>query len=299
MFSIIMPAYNEEKNIEEAIRSILNQSYKDIELIVVDDGSTDKTWDILTRLSKEDMRLHVFHPGKFGKNGATNYAQQQIKGEWFSFFGADDVMEPGILEKWYEIAKNIDPYEKEIVISSRIRMFADGEDYKNFDGIEIPKNKNDVVRSGAAFLASHKLMMNLFPLPLDFPNEDGWMMLYFNNLADEFIPCPSICINYRIHGGNSLNKKAEFPVFTEQLHKRSIVNKAFAERYKDRLTEAQLEKIENNYKGEMLRYNGDIIGILRMKRISFGSKVRLLFLSNAYLYKVKLLLNRFLLGRKY
>ena len=135
MFSILMPAYNEELHIEEAIRSILNQSYQDIELLVVDDGSNDKTWSIITQLSQTDNRLKVFHPGKLGKNGATNYAKQHAKGEWFSFFGADDVMEPGILEKWYRITQNYNPLKDDIVISYRIKMFSTDKKYKSFDGI--------------------------------------------------------------------------------------------------------------------------------------------------------------------
>ena len=119
-----MPAYNEEKNVEEAINSILNQSFRDIELIVVDDGSEDNTFDIISRISKTDNRLKVFHPGKLGKNGATNYAKEQSKGDWFSFFGADDIMEPGILEKWFKISQSYDPYAQEIVIASRIKMFS-------------------------------------------------------------------------------------------------------------------------------------------------------------------------------
>ena len=297
MFSIVMPAYNEEKNIEEAIKSILNQSYYNIEIIVVDDGSTDNTWEILKNLSNEDQRLKVFSPGKLGKNGATNYAKERVCGEWFSFFGADDIMEPGILEKWNKIACKHNPEEEEVVISSRIRMFSDGNRYKKFDGIEIPKNKNDVCRSGAAFLASKKVMNNLFPLPLDFPNEDGWMMLYFKYLVDEFIACPEICINYRIHTGNSLDKRASYKVFNEQFHKRAIVKKTFMECYSERLTDKQMEIIGTGYKGELLRYNGELIKIILMKNLSFGHKMRLILLSKPYLYQIKLCLNRFIMGR--
>lgn len=297
MFSILMPAYNEELHIEEAIRSILNQSYQDIELLVVDDGSNDKTWSIITQLSQTDNRLKVFHPGKLGKNGATNYAKQHAKGEWFSFFGADDVMEPGILEKWYRITQNYNPLKDDIVISSRIKMFSTDKKYKSFDGIEIPKKKDDVVKSGAAFLATRKTMEELFPLPVDFPNEDGWMKLYFEYLVDEMVPCPETCINYRIHDGNSINKKAKFKDFNEKLHKRSIVTKTFAERYNDRLSSSAVEKLKRKYLLEYYRYNGKVLKIILMNHIEFSEKLRALFLSNFVLYGIKVSLSRVFLGR--
>lgn len=297
MFSILMPAYNEEKNIEEAIRSILNQSYQDIELIVVDDGSRDNTWSIISRISSRDERLKVFHPGKLGKNGATNYAKDHAKGEWFSFFGADDIMEPGILEKWYSITQAFNPHNEEIVISSRIKMFATDKKYQSFDGIEIPKKKDEVCKSGAAFLATRKTMENIFPLPVDFPNEDGWMKLYFEFLVDKVVPCPEICINYRIHDGNSINKKAKYNDFTEKLHKRAIVCKAFSDRFNDRLSKEQIEELERRYLLEEYRYTNRTFKILLFKHISITDKLRAVFLSNPALYGIKVSLSSLFLGR--
>lgn len=297
MFSIFMPAYNEEENIEEAINSILGQSYRDIELIVVDDGSEDNTFDIISRISKKDSRLKVFHPGKVGKNGATNIAKDNAEGDWFSFFGADDIMEPGILEKWYLITQQYDPYNEEIVISSRIKMFSTDEKYKLFNGIEIPKKKDEVCKSGAAFLASKKMMNRLFPLPTDYPNEDGWMKLYFEFLADEIVPCPEICINYRIHDGNSINKKAKYSDFTEKLHKRAIVCKTFAERYESRLSAEDLVELNKRYLVEDYRYNRKTLRLLLLKNISFTDRLRAVFLSNAALYNTKVSLSRLFLGR--
>lgn len=296
MFSIIMPAYNEELHIEEAIHSILDQSYRDIELLVVDDGSKDRTWEIISELSKTDERLKVFHPGKLGKNGATNFAEQHVQGSWFSFFGADDIMEPGILEKWFKITEQYNPDEQKIVISSRLRMFATEKKYKAFDGIEIPKKKNDVCKSGTAFLATRKLMEDMFPLPVDFPNEDGWMKLYFEFLTDAIVPCAEICINYRIHGGNSIDKKAKYNDFTEKLHKRVIVVQPFAERYADRLSDNAKASLRGRYEMEELRYNRKSIQILFRKNASFSAKMRALFLSNAFLYNIKVALSKFFLG---
>ena len=297
MFSILMPAYNEEENVAAAIHSILNQSYRDIELIVVDDGSEDRTWEIISEISKTDNRLKVFHPGKLGKNGAINFAKEQSSGEWFSIFAADDIMEPGILEKWHAITESYEPHNQDIVIASRIRMFATEKKYRVFEGLEITKKKNEVCKSGAAFLATRKTMEQVFPIPLDFPNEDGWTKLYFANLVDEFVPCPEVCVNYRIHDGNSLNKKAKFREFNEKFHKRSIVSKAFLDKYRARLSQEQIDKLSSTYLLEDARYHGKTFRILFFKNINLKSKLRALFFSNPVLYNIKVGLSRFFLGR--
>ena len=60
-FSVIMAAYNAEKYIEDAIGSVLNQTYEDWELVVVDDGSSDKTAEIVDNIARKDMRIQVIH----------------------------------------------------------------------------------------------------------------------------------------------------------------------------------------------------------------------------------------------
>lgn len=73
--SVVIPVYNTEKYIERCIYSILNQTYKDLEIICVDDGSTDKSGDILDRLSKEDSRIRVIHK----KNEGVSVARKDRK----------------------------------------------------------------------------------------------------------------------------------------------------------------------------------------------------------------------------
>ncbi len=94
--SVIMPVYNGEKYIRQAIDSVLSQSYKDWELIVVDDGSTDKTSKILE--SYHDPRISCLHQSNQGLSSARNAGISKVRGEYVAFLDADDEWEPAFLE---------------------------------------------------------------------------------------------------------------------------------------------------------------------------------------------------------
>ena len=87
--SVIMPVYNGESFIEQAIQSLLFQSFDDWELIVVDDGSTDSTPIILQKLN--DIRINTIWQENRGEAGARNTALNHVTGEYLAFLDADDV----------------------------------------------------------------------------------------------------------------------------------------------------------------------------------------------------------------
>ena len=97
LVSIIIPAYNSEQWIEEAVNSCLNQSYKNIEVIVVNDGSTDGTLSVVQQIS--DSRLKVFSQMNMGACVARNRGFDESHGEYIKFFDADDYMFPDAIEK--------------------------------------------------------------------------------------------------------------------------------------------------------------------------------------------------------
>lgn len=107
--SVIMPAYNAEKTIEEAIRSVSAQSYINIELIIVDDGSQDQTGIIADTLSKADDRIRVFHIKNGGVSNARNFALEKCTGEYVAFIDSDDKMYPEMLSKMVKaMSENVD-----------------------------------------------------------------------------------------------------------------------------------------------------------------------------------------------
>ncbi|MCI1930364.1 MAG: glycosyltransferase [Clostridia bacterium] len=107
MISVILPIYNGEKTVEKAIYSVLNQSYKDIEIIAIDDCSKDRTYIILCELSKKDSRVHVFKNKKnLGVAKTRNKGIEQASGEYIAFIDGDDCWSSNKIEKQISVLKN-------------------------------------------------------------------------------------------------------------------------------------------------------------------------------------------------
>lgn len=104
--SVIMPVYNRERYLSQAIESVLNQTYQDFELIVVDDGSTDRSPEIIRKYAERDKRVRcAFHEKNRGVSAARNTALDMAKGEWIAVIDSDDAWHPERLEKLLRIAE--------------------------------------------------------------------------------------------------------------------------------------------------------------------------------------------------
>ena len=89
--SVIIPTYNRAHLVDRAIQSVLNQTYKDFELIIVDDGSTDNTEDIIKEFQKKDERIkYIRHEENRGGSAARNTGIKAAKGEYIAFLDSDD-----------------------------------------------------------------------------------------------------------------------------------------------------------------------------------------------------------------
>lgn len=94
LLSVIVPVYNIENYIEKCIYSILNQTYKNLDIILVDDGSTDTSGIVCDNLAKKDHRIRVIHKQNGGLSDARNKGLDVAKGEYISFIDGDDYIEP-------------------------------------------------------------------------------------------------------------------------------------------------------------------------------------------------------------
>ena len=106
MISVIIPIYNSEEYLENCLDSILNQSYPNFELLLVDDGSTDKSPLILQSYAQKDSRIRVFSKENGGQGSARNLALKVAKGDYIMFVDSDDALHPDTLLSNYEILKH-------------------------------------------------------------------------------------------------------------------------------------------------------------------------------------------------
>ena len=106
LISIIMPAYNCERYIEEAIRSVKEQSYTNWELLVINDGSTDTTEDVVRALALEDGRIKLIeNPANMGVAKTRNRGFELSQGQYVALLDGDDVWLPEKLEKQVRLAQ--------------------------------------------------------------------------------------------------------------------------------------------------------------------------------------------------
>ena len=96
-FSIIVPVYNGEKTIERCVRSILSQKQVQLELLLIDDGSADKTYALCRSLAEGDSRIRLFHQENAGVSTARNRGLENAVGDFVTFVDADDLLAPGAL----------------------------------------------------------------------------------------------------------------------------------------------------------------------------------------------------------
>ena len=101
LISVVIPVYNTEKYLRESIESVLNQTYRHFELIIVNDGSTDSSKDIIDEYAKKDDRIRAFHKQNGGVSSARNFGIDKAKGDYICFIDADDIIEDIYLETLY------------------------------------------------------------------------------------------------------------------------------------------------------------------------------------------------------
>ncbi len=105
--SIIIPVYNVEKYLKECLNSVVNQTLKEIEIICVDDGSTDNSLSILEEYAKKDNRINLLKQENSGAGAARNKGLDSARGEYIYFLDSDDFLELNAIEILYnQIAKN-------------------------------------------------------------------------------------------------------------------------------------------------------------------------------------------------
>lgn len=126
LFSIIIPVYNVEDYLHECVNSVLDQSFKDYEIILVDDGSTDRSGMICDKFKEKNDNIYVIHKKNGGASEARNFGINKAKGTWIMFLDSDDFWDDNeALEKVYKLLEN-KQFGADVVLFQAKLLYPDG-----------------------------------------------------------------------------------------------------------------------------------------------------------------------------
>lgn len=156
LISVIVPIYNVEKYLPRCVESIQNQTYKNLEIILVDDGSPDNCPEMCDVYASQDTRIKVIHKENGGLGFARNSGLEIVSGEYVTFIDSDDLIEQTHIENLYSAIKEA---EADVVIGSHTSVTPDGE--KTPHPIMLPEG-----------IYENENILNDIVLPLIGPNAD-------------------------------------------------------------------------------------------------------------------------------
>ena len=304
MISVIVPVFNAEKYIENCILSILNQTYPHFELILIDDGSTDRSMSICQQFENKDQRIKVLHQSNQGVSSARNLGILSAQGDYITFVDADDTLEKEALETALDflVEKNADlvVYSWKIVntIDGTTRSFVldstDSEDitdviseilqhYSEYGG-GYPWNKmwrrDAIISDGDDF--------PLFDRELFYFEDLEWvirMMLRIHKIA----VCPEHLYSYHIHEDSvthSRNNSEKKEIGYHQSINRVIedlsclpdLQKKFSEQYFPEIVNGLIHARRNRWEN-LRKYLSKVmhekqVPMLKSKNISLNTKLR-------------------------
>lgn len=183
LFSIIVPVYNVEKYLDKCLKSILRQTFKDFECIIIDDGSPDNSNIIIDKYVKLDQRFKVIHQKNMGISAARNAGLDIAEGDYIKFIDSDDYIADDYLEKF---ALKIADTDADIVICGFI------EAYKDYE-------KNKVFTSESTKVIKQNILADLWPSYV-------WNKCYKKDLFgdirfpigmvyEDLLTIPAVCLN--------------------------------------------------------------------------------------------------------
>lgn len=235
LISVIVPVYNMEEYLERCINSILKQTYSNLEILLIDDGSTDASLQICNMMQEEDSRIRVFHKKNGGSSAARNLGLKEAKGEYFAFVDSDDYIEE---DMYWQLMEAILYYNLEIAQVSRDEISEDGSLRPN---VCEPPEVNTVYQSEEFFreLLLHKgdcsFCTKLFHRDLfhdlKFPegalNEDFNLIIQMLQQEKQIVSLPYV--GYHVFYKSNSNTRKTDPEAFSRVYEDIIINAKIAE----------------------------------------------------------------------
>lgn len=232
LISVIVTCYNGEKYIKACLESICSQTYKTLQIIVVDDGSQDKSWDVIQKYASKDTRITAISKKNGGVSSARNCGLKYARGKYISFIDGDDTLEPDMYEF---LMQYIIKYKVNIAHCAYNRVEQDRTIPVNGTGKIYVQNREEALKCvilGEVFVGS--LCNKLF-------NRELFSGIYFDE---------SLKINEDILVAYFLFKKAEKSVYVDVPKYNYIIHKSSACN-----TESVIKKGEDTVKVARIIYN--------------------------------------------
>ncbi|MCF8408708.1 MAG: glycosyltransferase [Crocinitomicaceae bacterium] len=205
-FSIIIPAYNREHLIEDTIRSVINQTYTNWECVVVDDGSTDNTKNVILSLSENDNRIKYIYQKNAERSAARNNGVKNALGEYICFLDSDDFYTNDHLSNLFEkINSNIAPC---LLVTSFVKTI-NGKDYSvKIDSLESFESKTKYIFFSGIIpsrVCGNKLIFQKYQFDEDITIVEDSIL--WSRILREFpiIELQETTVKYVLHDSNSIN----------------------------------------------------------------------------------------------
>lgn len=206
--SVIIPNYNYAQYVGEAIESVLNQTYKDIEIVVVNNGSTDNSMDVLTKYSK---KIRLINQENLGQSGARKSGLEMATGDYIAFLDADDKWAPEKIEKQILLFTptvelvycgiNLFSEKAQAIIATEIPTFKGScsDAFIEYPGVSI------VLSGESTSIFTRSLLEKVGGFDPELNSAAGWDFFRRCSKFSEFDFVPEPLVNYRLHSSNMSN----------------------------------------------------------------------------------------------
>lgn len=280
--SVVIAARNEALFGEDAVKSILGQDGVDLELIFIDDNSTDDTLAIVKRIAADDRRMHVRANPKKGKCSAFNLGISLAKGKWVCIFSGDDIMPPGSLAARVA-AVEAGPADRPVAGLCRIMTMSED---KRRDGQIVPRDPGRGSLSGSSYMMNRAALYRMWPVPEGLPNEDTWLEMAALYLDVELVHSSVVGCNWRIHSGNSVDRSGTFAEFNAKITPRNAALSMFLDQRGSELSDESRQLLRARIKCEEARKRGDLIGIMT-SGASTVTRLRAVSMMNPIMFAIR------------
>lgn len=249
LISVIVPVYNIMDCLPKCVESICNQTYSNLEILLVDDGSNDGTEKLVDELALRDSRIRVFHKKNGGSSSARNLGIEQAKGEWIGFVDSDDFIDSNMYERLMDC---IVTYKVSMAQTSRDEIDAEGNQLPD---VCVPPAQTFVCES-AEFLRelllhkgdssfctklTNKSLFQKHRFPEGVLNEDFHLLVRILQEIDRVVVIPEqyYHVYYRIGSNTRKKTKNEFSrVFTDIVNNADMMEEIVEHKYPELRKEA-------------------------------------------------------------